>query len=51
MNLKKGLIIGSIVFVVIVVSIVIGYYLMFGFSTNSFIEIGSGPLDFIYKRF
>ena len=50
MNLKKGLIIGSIVFVVIVALIVIGYYLVFGFSSNSFIEIGSGPLDLLFKR-
>jgi hypothetical protein len=46
MNSKKGLIIGSIVFVVIVVCIVI-VYLVFGFSSNFFSEIGSGPLGFI----
>ena len=46
MNFKKGLIIGSIVFVVIVACIVI-VYLVFGFSSDSFFEIGSGPLDFI----
>ncbi len=48
MNSKKGLIIGSIVFVVIVACIVI-VYLVFGFSSNDFSEIGSSSLDFIYK--
>ena len=50
MNSKKGLIIGSIVFVVIVVCILIVYQ-VFGFSSNSFFEIGSGPLGLIFKRF
>jgi hypothetical protein len=50
MNFKKGLIIGSIVFVVIGACIVIVYQ-VFGFSSNSFFEIGSSPLDLIFKRF
>ena len=48
MNSKKVLIIGSIVFVVIGACIVI-YVLVNGLSFNSFSEIGSGSLDFIYK--
>lgn len=49
MNSKKGLIAGSIVFVAIGACIAIAV-LVFGFSSNFFSEIGSGPLDFIYKR-
>ena len=48
MNSKKGLIIGSIVFVVIGACFVI-VVLVFGLSSNFFSEIGSGSLDFIYK--
>ncbi len=50
MNSKKGLIIGSIVFVVIVACFVIADVVFgLGFFAYFDSEIGSGSLDIIYK--